>query len=61
MPQPRRRRAMGEAVFLLVLAALLWLAMDEVGLFQPSEAHQKVYRVLGKKGRPTLVVFGAPT
>lgn len=62
MPVPtRRRRGLGEAFFLLVLAGLLWLAMTEMGAFPPSEAQQKVFRALGKKGTSTLVVFGAPT
>lgn len=61
MPKGIRRRGMGEAFFLLVLGALLYLAMGEMGAFAPSEAHQKVFRTLGKKGRPTMVVFGAPT
>jgi hypothetical protein len=59
---------MGEIFFLLVLAALLWLGLNMGGaggggggIFGPSEAEQKVFRALGKKGRPTLVVFGAPT
>ena len=56
-----RRRGMGEIFFVLVLGALLWLAMSEMGAFAPSEAEQKVYRTLGKKGTSTLVVFGAPT